>query len=87
MLHFSVNGIQEVSGSIPLISTNKETRKSLKTNGLRDFLFFMRTEWKGVDKTAITSPVTSSNRVCDALEICDFDILIVSQHLGAGVAN
>ena len=44
MLHYSVNGIQEVSGSIPLISTNKETRKPLKTNGLRDFFVFRQTE-------------------------------------------
>ncbi|WP_207740418.1 hypothetical protein [Flavonifractor plautii] len=32
-----LNGIQEVSGSIPLISTNQ--RKALKPNGFKAFLF------------------------------------------------
>ena len=36
----NINGIQEVSGSIPLISTNfGRMKKSCKLNGLRDFLF------------------------------------------------
>ena len=34
-----LNGIQEVSGSIPLISTKRKALKSLYINGFKAFLF------------------------------------------------
>ena len=35
-----LNGIQEVSGSIPLISTSFQSRKALKSKGFGAFLYF-----------------------------------------------
>ena len=36
-----LNGIQEVSGSIPLISTTFQNRKALKSKGFGAFLYFL----------------------------------------------
>ena len=42
MLHSRLNGIQEVSGSIPLISTKKKDREVLKNQGFPVFFCFFR---------------------------------------------
>jgi len=44
-----LNGIQEVSGSIPLISTIGKSQKALKLNGFRAFCFFDLNLWRNAE--------------------------------------
>jgi hypothetical protein len=53
-----VNGIQEVSGSIPLISTTKTVKNRLKSRVLA--VFFFASIFRNSEKfSPITTPVTT----------------------------
>ena len=55
-----LNGIQEVSGSIPLISTKTQSPEALKDKASGLFYLLFAKDKKGVKKSAIINPVINN---------------------------
>ena len=58
-----LNGIQEVVGSIPIVSTKKRPRNG-ENKLFVGLSFFVKKEWKIEKKISITYPITYQLRAC-----------------------